>query len=153
MTQHRLLLDQQARAEEEAKENELRALEAKRIQLPIELTPNINQTEAERVAKEEAVYGKGNVIEASGVDAALATLSVAVDEEKGSNLDKHPEKRMRAAHLDYEERMMPIVKEDHPGLKRSQYKEMIWKMWQKAPENPLVQAAREQLEAMQQGGD
>jgi hypothetical protein len=33
--------------------------------------------------------------------------------------------------------MLPQLKLDKPGLKQSQYKDMIWKAWQKAPENPL----------------
>jgi hypothetical protein len=37
----------------------------------------------------------------------------------------------------YEERMLPVLKEDLPGLKLSQYKERIFEMWKKAPENPM----------------
>ena len=32
---------------------------------------------------------------------------------------------------------MPLMKEEKPGMKMSQYKEMVWKAWQKAPENPV----------------
>eukprot|EP00536_Pseudo-nitzschia_multiseries_P009044 jgi/Psemu1/306262/fgenesh1_kg.245_\ len=39
----------------------------------------------------------------------------------------------------YEERMMPEVKQDYPGLKLSQYKEKIFQMWKKSPENPANQ--------------
>jgi hypothetical protein len=50
----------------------------------------------------------------------------------------HPHRRMRSAWLAYEERMMPQFKEEKPGLKMSQYKDMCWKQWQKAPENVSV---------------
>ncbi|GLI67509.1 hypothetical protein VaNZ11_011713 [Volvox africanus] len=74
-------------------------------------------------------------VDARGVDAALKVLSV-----KDEEADKHPEKRMKAAWKTYEERMLPVLKEEKPGLKMSQYKDMLWKAWQKAPENPLNQA-------------
>ncbi|GLC41681.1 hypothetical protein PLESTB_000689300 [Pleodorina starrii] len=73
-------------------------------------------------------------VDARGVDAALKVLTVKEEEA-----DKHPEKRMKAAWKAYEERMLPILKEEKPGLKMSQYKDMLWKTWQKAPENPLNQ--------------
>lgn len=44
-------------------------------------------------------------------------------------------RRMRSAWLAYEEKTMPLLKEEKPGLKMSQYKDLLWKMWQKAPEN------------------
>ncbi|RYH22721.1 DUF1014 domain-containing protein [archaeon] len=34
---------------------------------------------------------------------------------------------------------MPILKEEMPGLKLSQYRERIWEMWKTAPENPRNQ--------------
>ena len=34
---------------------------------------------------------------------------------------------------------MPQVKEDYPGLKLSQYKEKIFQLWKKSPENPANQ--------------
>ncbi|GFR44437.1 hypothetical protein Agub_g5676 [Astrephomene gubernaculifera] len=74
-------------------------------------------------------------VDARGVDAALKVLTVKEEEA-----DKHPEKRMRAAWKAYEERLLPALKHDKPGLKMSQYKDMLWKSWQKAPENPLNQA-------------
>ena len=55
--------------------------------------------------------------------------------------DQNPEKRLKAAHRAYEAKMLPQLKEQNPGLKRSQLKEMCFKQWQKSPENPLVQQA------------
>jgi hypothetical protein len=50
-------------------------------------------------------------------------------------------RRARAAYAAYSEAMMAELREEKPGLKQSQYKDMIWKAWQKAPENPLNRAA------------
>ena len=53
-------------------------------------------------------------------------------------MDAHPERRMKTAHLAFEERRLKELQMEKPGLKRSQYKEMIWKEWLKSPENPMV---------------
>ncbi|GMF12071.1 unnamed protein product [Phytophthora lilii] len=58
--------------------------------------------------------------EARSLDAALDLLSVG-DKE----LEKHPERRAKAAYKAYEEVMMPQLKEDYPGLKLSQYKHKL----------------------------
>eukprot|EP00960_Hanusia_phi_P063611 765521-Hanusia_phi.AAC.5 len=97
--------------------------------------------------------------EASGVDAAtdlLTNLSTEVTrsgqrtlfvlpfadwlakDEKG---DAHPERRRKAAFKAYEEREIPRIRADNPGLKLSQIKEIIFKNWQKSPENPMNQEA------------
>jgi len=70
---------------------------------------------------------------ASTVDEAIKVLKVDDSEE-----DKHPEKRMKAAYKAYEDAQMPIIKAENPSLKLSQLKQIIFKNWQKAPENPLV---------------
>lgn len=69
---------------------------------------------------------------ASTVDEALQVLSVKDTED-----DRHPEKRMKAAYKEYEEAILPILKAENPSLKLSQLKQIIFKNWQKAPENPL----------------
>jgi len=69
----------------------------------------------------------------SGLNAAINSLSVS------GKPDTHPEKRMKAAYIAYQERMLPVFKQDYPGLKLSQYKEKIFTMWKKAPENPMNQ--------------
>ena len=70
--------------------------------------------------------------EASGLDSALSAMNVGGD-------DRHPEKRMKAAYKAYEEKMMPEVKEQYPGLKRQQYLDKIFTLWKKSPENPMNQ--------------
>jgi len=59
--------------------------------------------------------------------------------DSSTAVDLHPEKRMRAAYLAYEERRMAQVKAENPNLRLSQLKQMIKKDWNKAPENPLNQ--------------
>lgn len=49
-------------------------------------------------------------------------------------------RRRKAAFEAYQERELPSLKQEKPGLKQSQYKDMLWKSWQKAPENPMNKA-------------
>eukprot|EP00756_Hemistasia_phaeocysticola_P003930 Hpha_TRINITY_DN12530_c0_g1::TRINITY_DN12530_c0_g1_i1::g.50974::m.50974 len=76
---------------------------------------------------------------------ALGRLAIAADKK----VDEHPERRMKAAHLAYEEKNLPRLQAENPGLKRSQLKELCWKEWQKSPENPMVQAMQRKLAQMQ----
>lgn len=71
-------------------------------------------------------------IDASGIDAALSSMKLA-----SGVVDDHPEKRMKALHKAFEERMMPEMKQQYPGLKRTQYLEKIFILWKKSPENPM----------------
>lgn len=54
-------------------------------------------------------------------------------------VDMHPEKRMKAAYLAFEEKNLPILKQENPNLRLSQLKQLLKKDWAKSPENPLNQ--------------
>eukprot|EP00160_Parvularia_atlantis_P016101 Unigene4934_Nuclearia_a/m.15113 Unigene4934_Nuclearia_a/g.15113 ORF Unigene4934_Nuclearia_a/g.15113 Unigene4934_Nuclearia_a/m.15113 type:complete len:243 (-) Unigene4934_Nuclearia_a:63-791(-) len=88
----------------------------------------------------------------TGGSSSAAAGSAAVD----AAIDRHPERRMKAAYAAYEEKWIPLMKEENPGLRLSQLKERIFKQWQKAPENPMNQglaydaSKEEQLEHMRQ---
>lgn len=71
---------------------------------------------------------------AHGIDEALSVLST-----KDPEIDHHPEKRVKAAFASFEERMMPIIKDQNPTLRLSQLKQILKKEWMKSPENPLNQ--------------
>ena len=72
------------------------------------------------------------IVAASGVDGALEAIRAE------QAIDSHPEKRMkgvrrscslpRQAFKAYLEEKMPEVKEEYPGLKFSQYHDMVFKM-------------------------
>ncbi|TDH68956.1 hypothetical protein CCR75_000285 [Bremia lactucae] len=78
--------------------------------------------------------GKDEPSEARSLDAALDLLTTGEKE-----LEKHPERRAKAAYKAFEETMMPQIKEDFPSLKLSQYKQKLSEMWRRSPENPLNQ--------------
>lgn len=60
---------------------------------------------------------------------------------KSQDVDKHPEKRMKAAYTAFEEKRLAQLKEEQPTLRLSQLKQLIFKEWQKSPENPLNQTS------------
>lgn len=55
------------------------------------------------------------------------------------DLDRHPERRMKAAFAAYEEANMSRLKQENPNMRLSQLKQQLKKEWTKAPENPLNQ--------------
>lgn len=54
-------------------------------------------------------------------------------------MDRHPERRVKAAYAAYEEKNLPILKAENPNMRLSQIKQMLKKDWMKSPENPLNQ--------------
>lgn len=131
------LLRQAEEAEARRKlEVEARRLEALKLAPQEEPAPNLNRALSEQREQDVATYGAGNVIYASGIEGAIAstagkvltTAPSSAASAAASSIDAHPEKRMKTAHAEFEDRMMPIVKEDNPHLKLSQYKEIIFKM-------------------------
>lgn len=70
-------------------------------------------------------------------------------------IDRHPERRFKAAYTQYEERRLEEMK-DEKGLRRQQKIEQIRKEFEKHPDNPFNQAnasynsTREDVEAIRQ---
>ena len=93
---------------------------------PVEENPN--QQMASLMAAEGAV-------EARSVEDAIAVLNVG-----GTPVDRHPEKRMKAAYNAFEERELPRLKQENPNMRLSQLKQLLKKDWMKSPENPMNMA-------------
>jgi len=115
----------QAKIREEAEKRE-RAARKSAVKPEIEthlskpLNENIN-----RVSCEGA--------EARSVEEAISVLSIAEE----PLVDKHPEKRMKAAYEEFEKERLPVLKAENGNMRLSQLKQMMFKEWQKHPENPL----------------
>ena len=73
---------------------------------------------------------------ASNIDDAIDILS---KKKSSEDLDRHPERRAKAAYKAYEAKWLPILMNDNPGLRRTQLKQQIAKKWKKAKENPMNQ--------------
>ncbi|XP_053558849.1 coiled-coil domain-containing protein 124 [Bombina bombina] len=97
-------------------------VEKPKTHLDMPLEENVNR----RVLEEGEV-------EARTVEDAIAALSVSKD------LDRHPERRMKAAFTAFEELNLPRLKQENPNMRLSQIKQLLKKEWMKSPENPLNQ--------------
>jgi len=76
---------------------------------------------------------------ATGIDNALDALSLTAQD--GAKIDKHPERRFKAALAAYMERRMLEMDTDGSGvgLRKNQKEEKIRKEFEKSPENPFNQ--------------
>lgn len=95
------------------REEEERRAAASRAPVKKEIQFNSNFTEN----RNRAVDGGD---EARSIEAALDVLTVG-----DKDLERHPERRAKAAYKAFEEVMMPQLREDYPGLKLSQYKQKL----------------------------
>ncbi|KZT18842.1 DUF1014-domain-containing protein [Neolentinus lepideus HHB14362 ss-1] len=83
---------------------------------------------------------------ATGLDNALDLLEVVTAKmdkatvgSKAAQLEQHPERRFKAAFEAYKERELPNIRSEHPGLRLQQYQDLLYKQFQKSPENPFNQ--------------
>ncbi|RHZ47113.1 DUF1014 domain protein [Aspergillus thermomutatus] len=100
---------------------------------------------------DEPAGRKGATLNASGIDNALDALSLTGKDP--SKVDRHPERRYKAAYAAYEARRLPEIEQENPGLRRQQRIELCKKEFDKSEENPFNQmhvafdASREEIAA------
>jgi hypothetical protein len=58
---------------------------------------------------------------------------------KEPEVDKHPERRLKALFHAFEEERLPELRKEHPNMRLSQVKQLLWKEWLKSPKNPINQ--------------
>ncbi|KAK7116261.1 coiled-coil domain-containing protein 124-A-like [Littorina saxatilis] len=80
-----------------------------------------------------------NRLQLEGDDARTVEEALSVLGAGEPEVDKHPEKRMKAAYAKFEAENLPILKAENPNMRLSQLKQMLKKDWMKSPENPLNQ--------------
>jgi len=76
---------------------------------------------------------------ATGIDNALDALSLTAQD--GTKIDKHPERRFKAAFAAYQERRLQEMEDDGSGqgLRKNQKEANIRKEFEKSPDNPFNQ--------------
>jgi hypothetical protein len=112
---------------------------------PVPLDPLLANTQAMIGAVDEEQVGrnanKARMEEdASGMDAALSALKIKTPGPGGAQSQA---KSAKALYNEFEERMLPEVKADYAGLRLTQYKEKVWNLWKKSPDNPANQAPKD----------
>jgi len=97
-------------------------------------------------SKDERPHEEPESYSATGIDNALDLLEVVTAKmdkasigQQAASIEQHPERRFKAAFEAYQERELPIARKEHPGLRLQQYKELLFKQFQKSPENPFNQ--------------
>ncbi|ORX40961.1 hypothetical protein BD324DRAFT_612691 [Kockovaella imperatae] len=96
---------------------------------------------------DQAGEGSTTALSATGVEDMLEALELAnqkTDKDtmgaKAGLIERHPERRFKAAFEAYLEREMPRIREDYPGLRQNQYRDRLFKEFEKHPDNPFNQA-------------
>ncbi|TGJ64008.1 hypothetical protein EYR41_010091 [Orbilia oligospora] len=92
---------------------------------------------------DEPGSSKSAALNASGIDNALDALSLTSGAASSASIDRHPERRFKAAYAAYEERRMAEGKAngEWDGLRQNQVKDRIRKEFEKSEENPFNQAS------------
>ncbi|CAD5175883.1 unnamed protein product [Musa acuminata subsp. malaccensis] len=97
-----------------------------------------DEEEYDRIVMVENTNRDDSVIEAHSVEDAISRMALS---EPALPTDRHPERRLKASFKAFEEAELPKLKEEKPGLTLNQYKDMVWKLWKKSPDNPLNQVS------------
>jgi hypothetical protein len=127
------------------KKAELKAIEvAERASLPSKPSAKVRGDEKKAVKRAGNLddlfapkMEEGAALAASNIDDALDALSLAQGGgERGerkalAGIDRHPEKRLKAALAAFEDRRLPELRQEHPGLRLQQYKDILYKEFQK----------------------
>ncbi|OJD36303.1 uncharacterized protein BKCO1_12000124 [Diplodia corticola] len=87
----------------------------------------------------DAPAKKGPTLNATGIDNALDALSLGTG-KSDDKVDRHPERRFKAAYAAYEEQRLEEMK-DEKGLRRNQKIDQIRKEFEKHPDNPFNQVS------------
>ncbi|KAL4745103.1 hypothetical protein BDW72DRAFT_187316 [Aspergillus terricola var. indicus] len=101
---------------------------------------------------DDAPSSKSSALNASGIDNALDALSLTSKDT--SKIDRHPERRYKAAYAAFEARRLPEIEAENPGLRRQQRIELVKKEFDKSEENPFNQvhvafdASKEEIAAV-----
>lgn len=117
--------------------------EAERAALPAKPVKPVARGEDKKAAKKTGNLDdlfKGPVVApgltATNIDDALDALNLATggegEERKAvAGIDRHPERRQKAALAAFEDKRLPELRKEHPGLRLQQYKDLIFKEFQK----------------------
>ena len=102
---------------------------------------------------------KDTALAATGIDDALDALAIAQTgaTADAGKVDRHPERRVKAAYATFEARRLPELEKEHPGLRRNQRVELCRKEFEKSDENPFnrvaatYDASKEDVAAVKKG--
>ncbi|KAK2768300.1 hypothetical protein FQN54_000153 [Arachnomyces sp. PD_36] len=83
---------------------------------------------------------KGAALHATGIDNALDALSLSSN-PNSQKVERHPERRFKAAYAAFEARRLPEIEKEQPGLRRQQRVDIARKEFEKHEDNPFNQVS------------
>ena len=98
------------------------------------LTKSSSSSSFEKIPKnsasnlDDAMFIMDNILKATP-DTSPQSTTIAID--------RHPERRVKAAYTEFQLQQLPLLKQEFPSLKHSQLMEMMAKLWKKSPMNPF----------------
>jgi len=154
--------DDSKKAEAAAKKAEAAAKKAERERLLAEEEASLKSSPKAAKKKNPEKKSKGTLdlaqlddgsteervatLNASGIDNALDALSLTADANQ-LKVERHPERRFKAAYAQFEERRLPEIEQEHPGLRKNQRVEICRKEFERSPDNPFNQTGNVRYDA------
>lgn len=153
--------DASKKADAEAKKAEAAAKKAERDRLLQEEEASqptkpkgANKKTAEKKSKgldlsqldAEPTPNRATTLNATGIDNALDALALTND-SNATKLERHPERRFKAAYAKFEERRLPEIETEYPGLRKQQRVDICRKEFERSPENPFNQVGNVRYDA------
>ena len=80
-------------------------------------------------------------LNASNIEDALDALDITTGNPNAQQIERHPERRYKAAYAAFEARRLPELEEEMKGLRRGQRIDVCRKEFEKSPENPFNQVS------------
>lgn len=80
-----------------------------------------------------------STLNATGIDNALDALSLTTSSSAQDKVERHPERRFKAAYAAFEARRLPELEAEQKGLRRQQRLDIVRKEFEKSEENPFNQ--------------
>ncbi|CAB3380072.1 Hypothetical predicted protein [Cloeon dipterum] len=99
-----------------------------------------NKKEEVKMHVEKPIEENVNRLQVDGLEARSVEEAISVlSEKEATEIDRHPERRMKAAYAAFEDERLPQLKAEHKNMRLSQLKQLLWKEWLKSPRNPTNQ--------------
>lgn len=134
--------DRQLAEEEASQRNAPKGANKKTAEKKTKGTLDLSQLDAD----DAPVSKKATTLNATGIDNALDALDLTANSNE-VKLERHPERRFKAAYAKFEERRLPEIEIENPGLRKNQRVEICRKEFEKSPENPFNQVGNVRYDA------
>ncbi|RGB31828.1 hypothetical protein C1646_626697, partial [Rhizophagus diaphanus] len=130
-----------AKKNEAAKLLEQEEKELSKYKPVLKLTKKSGEERTQKIEQEATERREIPEFSASNIDDALDLLenNGGGSPTSAANIERHPERRFKAAFRAYEEQEMPKLRKENPGLRYAQLHNLLYENFKKSPDNPFNQ--------------